>query len=270
VRIPHAPAPLAGTLHAPAPLPRGTPTAVLVHGLAADRDGAFLPALARCLWEDAGIASLRFDVGGNGESAAVRPFCLSGLRAEAGDLQAACAYVQSLEGRLAMTVGHSKGGSVVLAHAGGWGREEGGGAPPAVVAVAARFDHGQGIEERFGDDIDARIEAAGGAGVEFSWRLGSGRAPTQWRLTAADLADRRATDMGALVAAIPASTRVLLAHGDADATVPPAAAASFAAAAAHCASSRLALLPGADHNFTGYEDCAALIREVVAFVAGGG
>ena len=101
------------------------------------------------------------------------------------------------------------------------------------------------------------------------WRLGAASTPTEWRLTAADVDDRLTTDMAAACARVPASTRVLHVHGSQDATVPPAAAAAFAEATAHCAVCDLSYIDGGDHNFTDDAHLAQLVERVVAFVVAG-
>lgn len=256
-----ATAPLVGTLHAPTPppLPPATPTAVLCHGLADHRDTRLLTALASGL-ETAGIASLRFDFGGNGDSAAVRPFKFGNCREEAGDVRAAVAAVADWGGRVVATAGHSKGGSsVILA----------GEAAPCVVNIAGRFDHTprSALVTRFGEETLAAVQQADEEGVPIVWRLAG--QPTEWRLTQADIEDRVTTNMAAAAAALPPTTRVLHIHGADDAVVPPSAAASYADATRHCAESRLVYIEGGDHNFTNDAHLSQLVDAVVAFVVAG-
>ena len=81
--------------------------------------------------------------------------------------------------------------------------------------------------------------------------------------------------MPAACARLPSTTRLLLVHGDADATVPPASLAAFDGETGHVAKKRVVRVPGADHNFTSPAAAAALVDELVAWVvvaveAGGG
>ena len=267
-------APLVGTLLAPTPpsLPHATPVALLCHGLADHRDTRLLKSLATGL-EAAGVASLRFDFGGNCDSVCARPFRFGNVRAEGFDVRAAAAAVTAWGGRVIAACGHSKGASSVLLAAAGVGAPpECADTPPlaspSIVNIAGRFDHSV-LKERFGESVLASLAAAGDAGVPIVWRLGASSTPTEWRLTAADVDDRLTTDMAAACARVPASTRVLHVHGSRDATVPPAAAAAFAEATAHCATCDLSYIEGGDHNFTDDAHLAQLVERVVAFVVAG-
>lgn len=279
VPCPGAAAPLVGTLTPAPPLPPGTPTAIVCHGLASHRDARVVTAVAAGL-QAAGVATLRLDFGGNGASAGARPFRYGNCREEAGDVGAAAAAVRAAGGVVVAAVGHSKGASSVLLHGAGLGHTtrlaDGDGVapvPPAaatLVNIAGRFDHAAGVADRFGADVAARLAAAGDAGERVVWRMGAAGEATAWTLTRRDLADRVSTDMGAACAALPPSARVLHVHGTADATVPPAAAPAFhAATAARCAESRLVLVEGGDHTFSDDAHLGRVVAAVVDFVVAG-
>ena len=299
------------------------PVSVLAHGLADDRDSFLLPRLAEELALRIGVASLRFDFRGNGESGGAFRFGNAATRdGDPADLEAAVEFLlrgeheeePRLRFRVVALLGHSKAGSAVVSYAaargGGGGRggskeedekkkkdvdgEEEEKEPettaadplfvPLIINVAGRFDHADraAIASRFGDDIFSRVreeaEDQGAGGVPFTWRVGSRKAKKEWRLTAADLADRLGTDMGALCGQLPAETRILCIHGTEDATVPPSAAVRYREAAVEGAEAksrsllfppRVVMVEGADHNFTRREKADELVEAVVAFVAEG-
>ena len=277
--------------------------AILLHGLNSHRDDTVLPALADAL-AAAGVGSLRYDAAGCGQSGG--PFRFANYAEEAADVRLAVRALEEEEEveeeeeeeegegggqqprlrrrrrrrRVVCVAGHSKAGTVAVLAASG--REVGGpafsaAAPPVPVCVnlAGRFHLDTGLEGRFGPDLDARLAAAGPAGVAVTWtRRRAGGATTKeaftWRLTAADLAARRgpaAVDVGAACAALPPPTRFLTVHGTADAVVPPGEAGAYAAAAAHCAAAEVVLVEGGDHNFMDPASAAAAVEAVASFVA---
>lgn len=77
-----------------------------------------------------------------------------------------------------------------------------------------------------------------------------------------DLQERLSTDVAGAAAAIRVS-RMLIVHGDADQVIPVEDGRSFAAV---IPGSRLAIVPGADHNFRGSASLSALLQYVVGFL----
>ena len=247
------------------------PVSVLAHGLADDRDSFVLPRLAEELAARAGVASLRFDFRGSGESGGEFNFGNAATAdGDPADLEAAVEFLNGFSSRaeeeddedcdkeqplllfeVVALLGHSKAGSAVVSYAarrgGGGGKGEEGEAKakareerdplfvPLIINVAGRFDHAdpRAITSRFGDDIFERVrELEAEGGVPLTWRAGKNKKPLAWRLTAADLEDRLSTDMGALCRRLPPATRLLCVHGTEDATVPPSAAERYREAAA--------------------------------------
>lgn len=119
------------------------PVSVLAHGLADDRDSFVLPLLAQELAVRVGVASLRFDFRGSGESGGAFKFGNAATPdGDPLDLEAAVEFLGSFRGgggdgsdgggsdvtfEVAALLGHSKAGSAVVSYAarrGGKGSKE--------------------------------------------------------------------------------------------------------------------------------------------------
>ncbi|GBF92289.1 hypothetical protein Rsub_05372 [Raphidocelis subcapitata] len=153
--------------------------AILCHGYMSDRNSELLLRIAGALARE-GVATLRFDFSGNGESEG--RFRYGGYRSEARDIAAARAAVAG-----------------------------------EVVNLAARCDVRGGVERRLGAAVLQRLSESGA--VELRGRCRA-RGEFGWTLTRDDLEDRLSTDVAAAAAAIPPGVRVLTAHGTDDADVP--------------------------------------------------
>ncbi|KAF8057878.1 hypothetical protein HT031_005824 [Scenedesmus sp. PABB004] len=234
---------LVGTLTEPEPGGAGgdpelAPVVILAHGWMGSRHSELLVRLATALGRSAGLAALRFDFSGCGDSGGDLRY--GQYRSEARELHAARAFVEgSLGRRVGGLVGHSRGATdALLAAADGddW---------PCVVALAARCDLQGGVLQRLGADVLAALDAHGQ--VEMRGRSAA-RGAFSWTLRREDLDDRLATDVAAACGRI-ARTPVLVVHGSADADVPLADARAIDAALA--GPHELVVLQGADHLFTG-------------------
>ena len=108
---------IAAILDVPSHIPSGgCPVAVLCHGLMDSKEGKVVSALGKALPE-VGIASLRFDFDGHGESDG--PTYGMTIPHEIMDLKAVLGYVRSLEWAKSVAVcGHSLGGVVAAMTAG--------------------------------------------------------------------------------------------------------------------------------------------------------
>ena len=182
---------------------------MLAHGLADDRDSFVLPRLAEELASRAGVASLRFDFRGSGESGGAFKFGNAATAdGDPADLEAAVAFLNGLRGEedggeserrlfeVVALLGHSKAGSAVVSYAarrrtrrrGDGGEEEEGEEGegerrdplfvPLIINVAGRFDHSdpEAITSRFGEDIFERVrEMESEGGVPLSWRVAASR-----------------------------------------------------------------------------------------------
>jgi uncharacterized protein len=248
-----------------------------------NRDTFLLVRLADAL-ASAGMASLRWDFSGNGESAG--RFRYGGYRREAREIGAAAALARARGFRVAALAGHSKGATSSVVFAGG-GTEFGEGL--RVVNMAGRFDVSEGVERRLGSGALAALRGPEGRVEGMPGRRSSGEA-FEWTLYREDLEDRLSTDVGAYCAAIAAANRgdgggaesgssgsapkVLSIHCEDDDQVPVSEAHRFHEALGGTGlGHRLVVLTGGDHSFRNEAAAAALVREVVAWCccsSGGG
>ncbi|KAG1656552.1 hypothetical protein FOA52_011504 [Chlamydomonas sp. UWO 241] len=227
------------------------PVAILCHGFASRKDCGLLTSIAHALCSE-GVACLRFDFRGNGESEG--EFRYANYMLEVADLRAAVELVRGpLDRRVAAVVGHSKGGNVVLLYGGKYDDV------PLVVNLSGRYDLAAGVMERFGPAVLEELRTAGW--VRQATRNGAGKGIV-YKLTQQDLDGRLALDMHAAAAAIKTS-RVLTVHGSADPVIPVGDAHEFAAVIPNHA---LVVVEGADHVFRAPEHMAACVDAVVAGV----
>jgi len=241
---------LAATLATPPGSAAAAPAVILCHGFSSHRDGFHYRALAGRL-AAAGLASLRFDFAGNGESQGV--FQFGNYASEVADIAAAQAFLEAGGRSVVALVGHSKGAGSVLLHASSLG------AIPVVINVAGRFDMSAGLTARFGPDIFERL-AAGPVAQTTRTQRGA----FAWTLTPESMAERLALDMAAVCATIRArpGMRLLTVHGDADDVIPI----DDGRRIAELAGGELAVVAGADHMFRGPAATGALLDRVSAFI----
>jgi uncharacterized protein len=224
---------------APAP----APVAVLVHGFRDSKEGHCISTVAAELLARSVFQCVRFDCSGNGESEGT--FQFSNYRDEAEDLRAVIVHVRtSLKRRVDCIIGHSKGADVVLLYASKYHDV------PFVVNLAARYEMGAGVEERFGADTVAQLTAAGSVPVTLKDGF-------KFTLSREALDERLGLDMEAAARAIPAHVQVLTVHGAADKTIPVADGEKFHSVIAN---SRLCILPDCNHNF---RDAAAAAVDAI-------
>jgi alpha-beta hydrolase superfamily lysophospholipase len=241
---------LAGTLTRPPPRADGAADArvvLLLHGMIATRDHAFAPALAAAIAARAGVAVLRFDFRGPRGDAATEPdhrFRVCGWDDDVDDVRVALAAARARALQPAAVVGHSRGAAVGVRAA----------LPLPLALLAPRFE-AAGMLKIF--KALPTLDAA----PSFVWPTRAGDV----LVTREDVAAVHAAGtMAAPLAALPAAAPVLLVHGTADAVVPVADAARFAAARPGL---RVVLLDGAKHSFDGTPaEAAALIDAVVGWL----
>jgi len=150
--------PLAGKLHLPAGWPRAY--ALFAHCFTCSKDLQAVVRIARCLAAE-GIATLRFDFTGLGESAG--SFAETTVTGHVEDLVAAADYLRREHGAAPrILVGHSLGGAATLLAAGQIPESV------AVATIAAPFDPAH-VRRLLRDDA-ARLEAEGEADVEIGGR----------------------------------------------------------------------------------------------------
>eukprot|EP00803_Ostreobium_quekettii_P000717 evm.model.scf_4145.1 EVM.evm.TU.scf_4145.1 scf_4145:4128-8431(-) len=233
----------------------GSPVAVvLCHGFAGSKDWMHYPVLAERL-ADRRVGSLRFDFSGNGESEG--RFEFGNYWKEVGDVRAAVEWLRDgVEKRVVGLVGHSKAGNVAVLYASQFDDI------PSVVNISGRFDLKSGVTERFGPDIFDRLEACNE--LEMVRKNEDGEFQFKWILTKRSLDERMGMDMDAAARCIQRSN-VLTVHGSADAIIPVAEAHKFSVIRSH----DVAIIDGADHNFSGPEHGAILVDKLVEFLTRG-
>ena len=232
------------------------PAVVMLHGTGSTKDEAGNGyAMAAPMMAKAGIASIRFDFMGNGDSeASYTDYCYTSANIDA---KAAADYVAGLDGvdsdKIAV-MGWSQGGTNTLLAAAAY--------PETFKAVitwagALSLDESTGLfGDKTFDEAYAIAKADGSYEMTFDWR-DSLQVGERWFKEVAE------TDVLAETAKIEAP--VLAINGDQDTTVLPENAAKIAAAAKN---GRELLIAGADHTYnvfteieTGY---AALNKTVNA------
>jgi fermentation-respiration switch protein FrsA (DUF1100 family) len=271
------------------------PTAVLLaHGYLSNRDGIPLfPALARALAESHGIASLRFDFRGAGESDGETR--LGDYEAQARQIDAARRFLERGEGavekqeevplfRVIGVLGHSKASTAALLNAADWARRLEAGGPPTdppppllrLVALSGRFFMDRGLGRHFPPgELDALLRGERPQGLPVSARelaegVPAGRA-VAFALTERDARERMAVDPRAAAEAVARCerVRVLVVHGSADRAVPAEDGGALYEALAKAgagARARMVMIEGADHNFRRAEHLRAALEPIVAFL----
>ena len=221
-------------------VPRGgaARAVVLVHGMFGSGTAkGVVPALAEAL--RARFVVCRVDLTGNGASGGTWRY--SAYAREVADIDRAVRFLRAAYGaETCAVVGHSKGGADVLLYAADAARSAARACVFVTLGAKARFDQG---EPKFSA---AELAACARDGA-FDWPK-FGRV---WRITQADLDERRAlhAGMAAALARI-APARVLVVQGGADQFVTPDNADYIAA---RCPTAETVLLDGCGHYFRGYE-----------------
>jgi pimeloyl-ACP methyl ester carboxylesterase len=230
---------------------------ILLHGMIADMNHNFAPALAAALATRARAHVLRFNFRGVAPDAAepAHRFRICGFDDDVDDVAAALAALAAAGLAPAALVGHSRGAGVALRAAASLP----GAAGLPLALLAPRFDTAAMLDGPLLKRAALEALAAGAESVTWATRAGA------VLVTRDDVAYLRAAGtMAATVAALPAAARVLLVHGTDDKTIPVASAADFAAARP---SIRVVIVQGARHNFDAAEHAAALIDAVVEHLA---
>jgi dienelactone hydrolase len=210
------------------------------HGGTRDEAGGF-----RRLAEELarhGIASLRMDFSGCGES--VEPFVANRLTRMGADLRAGLEFVRSLpgvDGQRTAVVGYSMGARVAMLSL-----EDGYAA--AVLWAPVGTNGPDAVFGLFGGSDNyrqLRIEAFRSSYTDFSTPWGQ-----QQQLSCNWFADMEKSKPLEAIGIYPGP--VLVVHGDADPIIPRSVAEAVAAAATTSRSTRLELIPGADHGLGFY------------------
>jgi len=206
------------------------------HGVTGNKDRPFVAALAEAVAK-AGFTALRFSFSGNGLSGG--RFEDSTISKEVGDLGA---VIDALEGRAVAYVGHSMGGAVGVLRAA---------ADPRVRALVS---------------LAGMVHTAAFAEREFGMvKPGEG---CMWDEPGCPLSKAYMEDMAAIGSVVEkgASIQVpwLLVHGTEDDVVPPQDSRDIQAKAP--AGTELAMIPGANHVFSGSEAAGAMSAKVSAWL----
>ncbi|KAJ1433398.1 Serine aminopeptidase, S33 [Sesbania bispinosa] len=218
---------------------------VLCHGFRSSKEANAIVNIAAAL-ENAGISSFRFDFAGNGESDG--SFQYGYYWREADDLHAITQHFHESNRVVTATVGHSKGGGVVLLYASKYHDVK------TVVNLSGCYDLKIGIEERLGKDYMERIRKEGFIDVKRSGSF-------EYRVTQESLMDRLNTNMHEACLQIDKECRVLTVHGSSDTVIPVEDAFEFAKIIPN---HRLHIIEGADHSYTNHQDELASV--VVNFI----
>jgi uncharacterized protein len=210
---------------------------VIGHGVTANKDRAFLVALAEAVAAE-GIAALRVSFSGNGESEG--RFEDSTITKEVADLGCVLDAVEASGPWRVAYAGHSMGGAVGVLRASEDPRIT------ALVSLAGMVRTAQFAERKFGDQ-----------------RPG---ASLMWDKPECPLSQTFLDDMRLIGSVLDRAPRIevpwLLVHGDADTVVPVEDTLDAARAAPNATT---ALLPGADHLFSG-DATAQMLDETVPWL----
>ncbi|MCM8901105.1 alpha/beta hydrolase [Caldicoprobacter algeriensis] len=240
---------LRGMLHKPEGVSGKLPTALIFHGFTGNKmEPHFIFVKLSRRLEQAGIASLRFDFLGSGESdGEFKDMTLSG---ELDDAEAILNYVKSLEfvdiNRI-FAVGLSMGGAVASMLAGRHPQDI-----AALCLWAPAGNMGQLIQERI-----KQIEAAG---IDISsmeyFDLGGNL------VGKAFVEDVQSLDIFKI--AVPYDKQVLILHGDRDEAVPLKT--SYRYLEIYGDRAKLHVIEGADHTFNKWEWEQEVIEKTVEFL----
>ncbi|MFK7916266.1 MAG: alpha/beta fold hydrolase [Pseudomonadales bacterium] len=231
---------LAAALEVPDRAPKAY--ALFAHCFTCGKDVAAAGRIARSL-AAMGIAVLRFDFTGLGGSAG--DFANTNFSSNVADLLAAAAFLRSEYRAPQLLIGHSLGGTAVLAAAGDIPEAE------AVVTIGApaSADH---VIAQFADDVP-EIEREGDALVSLAGR--------EFRVQRQFLDDVRGQTLERRVAALRKSLLVM--HAPLDTVVDIEQASSIFSAARHPKS--FVSLNGADHLVSKLEDAQYVASTIVAW-----
>ncbi|KAI7836013.1 hypothetical protein COHA_010097 [Chlorella ohadii] len=230
---------------------------ILCHGYVANSEMCQFPLVAAELAE-AGLSSFRFDHACAIRSRSERqgPFLMGNHEDEArmraaliADMAAAVAFMRSIGKRVVCLLGHSKGGINAVMFA---ARHHD---VPKVINLAGRFRTREGTLQRFGADILERLARDKAIPRREPWG--------EWVMTEEDFLNRCNLPMEEMARSVPPTVCMLCLHGTADTTIPYA---DSELCASLVPNSRLILVEGADHNFTGEAAGQAMARHVVNFV----
>lgn len=243
---------LVGTLAVP---PGASRAAVLCHGFRDSKAAPLLAEVAAAL-AAAGVASLRIDFRGCGDSGGEWAF--GNYAEEAADVAAAVAWLRAGGGggggdgsgdgggddagrrwSVDAVAGHSKGAGSVLVYA---ARDAFAG---LVVNIAGRFHMRDGVRRRLGEERWAAL-----------WRDGAVAMPG-YTVTRASVEARFALDMGRVAAGLAPQATLLTIHGDADEIIPVADAAAYAGVVPLGDRHTARILEGACHKFVDYRPVVA-------------
>lgn len=214
---------LVGSLDLPAERPRVA--ALFAHCFTCNRNYRFIRQLSALLAEQ-GIAVLRFDFTGLGDSGG--RFEESNFTTNVEDIEAAAGYLAGeFDGAPQLLIGHSLGGTAMLAAAGSIAGVR------AVATINAPFEPAHVLEHL--DDAIAGIEREGSAEAEIGGQ--------RYRMTAQLVDDLRAIRMRPKIGRLDAALLVL--HSPVDRTVGIDNATRIFDAAQHPRS--FVVLDGADH-----------------------
>ncbi|GAB5033890.1 esterase [Nannochloropsis oceanica] len=224
--------------------PASSSLCVICHGLCSSKETGII----RTLGEDLDFNTHRFDFAGNGDSEG--DFRYTGYDQEG---------LRSRGWNVACILGHSKGAHAVLRYSSTYGDV------PKVFSLAARFDFSQQPASRFTPEQLQAMEKDG----FFLWNV-RGR---DYKVTKEDFKERDSVDMVPLLERVKTTHPsvppfLLLAHGEADETIPVKDVDSIAAilGPSFC---RVVRIPGADHFYRRPEDAQAVVQAASRFLKEG-
>jgi uncharacterized OsmC-like protein/alpha-beta hydrolase superfamily lysophospholipase len=232
---------LAGRLESPSGRVRGW--ALFAHCFTCGKDNLAAVRIARTL-AGQGIGVLRFDFAGIGESEG--EFAETSFASNVGDIVAACNAMGERGWPVSLLVGHSLGGSAVLAAAGQCK------AVRAVATINAPFDVAHALEQFAADDL-AAIERDGSAEVHLAQR--------PFRVGKELIDGLRMQDQGQRIASLHRPLLVL--HAPTDNSVSIDHATKIYSAARHPKS--FLSLDNADHLLSRKEDAARAASLIAAW-----
>ena len=235
---------LAGRLESPSGRVRGW--ALFAHCFTCGKDNLAAVRIARTL-AGQGIGVLRFDFAGIGESEG--DFAETHFASNVGDIVAACHAMAERGWPVSLLVGHSLGGSAVLAAAGQCKTVR------AVATINAPFDVAHALEQFAPEDL-AAIERDGSAEVHLAQR--------PFRVGKELIDSLRTQDQGQRIAALHRPLLVL--HAPTDNSVSIDHATKIYSAARHPKS--FLSLDNADHLLSRKEDAARAANLIAAWADG--